>query len=157
MYERYPDRSIERGDTSKSALALATFVLAAIVLAALSLAPHDQSRLVKGVSCSILTEQEIAAVLGTHVQMLAPSGNICRYVSTGEQNSTLTVVARQDPRPPAEWEQTRPGTAMYVRSGKRSYVLVLSQPGRDEQAVTNEEMRLAALIRFNGVVAHRSL
>lgn len=165
MYERYPEQSIERDDASKSALAIATFVLAAIIFAAFALAPRDSGKLVKGVSCSVITEREISSILGTQMRMLAPSGNVCRYVSTGEESSTLTVIARQNPRPPAEWGEMQTDSlhlvghdgALYVRSGDKSYILMLSQPGQSSQAVTDGELRLAAFVRYPGVIARNGL
>ena len=155
MYERSLEHSIERDDSSKSTLAIATFVLTALVVSAFAFAPaRDPSKVIAGVPCSVVSEKQIGAVLHAPMRMLPETGNVCRYVATSGAEQTLTVIARKETLPPEDWgvptsalDVQRHGDTLYVRSGDRSYLLFLVAPGEDPQTILADELRLAALAR----------
>jgi len=153
-----------------SELATATFVVIAIILISFILAPQrNPSELVRGVPCSVLSETEIGAVLGTHVQLEPTSGNICRYVSTDRSDErNLIVVAKRDTELPATWGEgsnaglqaagsalVRHGDTLYVRKGSRSYLLIVLPHTADGELAFNQEMRLAARLASSGRIANR--
>ena len=137
MYER---NSIEpySGPTvsaSQQFIAIAAIIVA--IFAAFMLAPaRDTSKVVPGIACSVLSEAEITAVIGTPVQLLPTTGNVCRYVATaGQTERSVVVVAHR----------------IDVPQPHMAYTIAVVEPQRDEAAAENERGRLAALIPKPGI------
>ncbi len=118
--------------------------------------PRNPAKVVPGIPCSVLSENEISAVLGTPMRMMPTSGSICQYVSTTSGAPSLFVVARRDPRTPAEPDAVpiaglggtaaHVGNTLYVRYGAHAYSFaVVPQLTPDDHAF-GKELQLARLL-----------
>jgi hypothetical protein len=128
---------------------------------------HDPTKVVAGVPCSVLSEEQIGDVLGAQMRLLPTTGTVCQYVSTTSGSRSLFVIARHDSLFPAS--AMRSGTvihglgdgavladnAMYVRYGARSYVFHVVPTTSDAAATTGEELRLAMLMHRPLVAQNR--
>ncbi|MDB5042720.1 MAG: hypothetical protein JWN27_3446, partial [Candidatus Eremiobacteraeota bacterium] len=58
----------------------------------------DPANVVRGLPCSVLSENDISAVLGTTMRLMPSTGTVCQYASTSEvSNARLFVVAHRGP------------------------------------------------------------
>jgi hypothetical protein len=126
---------------------------------------HDPTKVVAGVPCSVLSEQQISEVLGTQMRLMPTTGTVCQYVATTSEPRSLFVIARHDSLFPASALQR--GTlinglgdaavladnAMYVRYGPRSYVFHVT-PTSDASS-SGEELRLAMMMHRPLVAQNR--
>ena len=67
------------------------FLVAALVALPL-VGKHDPDRLVPGVPCSILTEDQVGSILGGPVRLMPTDGQTCIYASTGEAPAREVLV-----------------------------------------------------------------
>ncbi|HEX3549772.1 MAG TPA: hypothetical protein VHT53_05320 [Candidatus Elarobacter sp.] len=82
-------------DISPKRAGIATLLLVAMFSIFAFAPPRDHSKLVRGIPCSVLSEDDISAALGTQVRLMPTSGTVCRYVSTTNGSSkSLIVIAR---------------------------------------------------------------
>jgi len=109
------------------------------MMAAFAFAPaRDPSKVIPGVACSVLSESEIANVVGTPVRLSPTTGTVCRYVATeSDKERAVTVIARREISP-------HPRVA---------YTVEVTEPQNEAQLASNERHRLVALIP--GHVAQR--
>jgi hypothetical protein len=149
--------------------ALATAILIAL-FAVLAFAPpfkHDATKVIAGVPCSVLSEEDISAVLGEPMRLMPTSGTVCQYVATGAGTSrALFVVARHDASPPLEMTQgsvavpglgdsaLRTANALYVRYGSRSYTFDIVPQSPNAAPPFAAELRLAKMMHRD-MVARR--
>jgi hypothetical protein len=80
-------------DMSPKRAGIAALLLVAMFSVFAFAPPRDHGKLVRGLPCSVLTEDEIGSVVGTPVQLMPTSGSVCRYVSTasGPARSVFVV------------------------------------------------------------------
>ncbi|HEV2738523.1 MAG TPA: hypothetical protein VGU66_08090 [Candidatus Elarobacter sp.] len=127
--------------------------------------PRDPAKVVPGIPCSVLSENDIGAVLGTPMRLMPTSGSICQYVSTTSGAPSLFVVARRDPRTPAE-PDTVPiaglgGTAvhyantLYVRYGTHAYTFAVVPQLTPDAHAFGKELQLARLLHRATIAQNR--
>ena len=133
------------------------------------LAPrHDATKVVGGLPCSLLSEAEIGAALGTPMLLMPSSGAVCRYVSTGNSGApSLFVIARRDQAIPAAIAQSgvavqgvgdaavRSPNGLYVRYGPHAYTFIIVPQGSADTKPAAEELRLAKLVRRPMIAQNR--
>jgi hypothetical protein len=100
------------------------------------------------------------------MRLMPTSGAICRYVATSASGApSLFVVARRDPRTPAEPDTVpvdglggaavRYANTLYVRYGAHAYTFaVVPQLTRDEKAF-GKELQLARLLHRAMIAQNR--
>jgi hypothetical protein len=127
---------------------------------------HDPTKVVAGVPCSVLSEEQISDVLGAPMRMLPTSGTVCQYVATTSGSRSLFVIARHDSLFPASAMRSGTvihglgdgavlaGNTMYVRYGARSYVFHVV-PSTPNDTGAGEELRLATLMHRPLVAQNR--
>jgi hypothetical protein len=127
---------------------------------------HDPTKVVAGVPCSVLSEEQISDVLGAPMRLMPTSGTVCQYVATTTGSRSLFVIARHDSLFPVS--AMRSGTiihglgdgavladnTMYVRYGPRAYVFHIV-PSTPNDTGTGEELRLATLMHRPLVAQNR--
>jgi len=135
--------SNERNEIIRASCAVVLLVVLFIVFA---FAPaRDPSKLVAGVPCSILSEQQIGAVFGAPMRMRPTDGTVCQYVSTdpGKQGMFF-VIARHDDA------QTTLGRVsdhrLNVRYHGRVYTLIAVSSGGNKNVAATEERRLGLVL-----------
>ena len=127
--------------------------------------PRDPTKVVPGIPCSVLSENDISAVLGAPMRLMPTSGSICQYVATTSGAPSLFVVARRDPRTPAEPDTVpvdglggaavRYANTLYVRYGAHAYTFaVVPQLAQDEHAF-GKELQLARLLHRAMIAQNR--
>lgn len=139
MYERNYSEPYVGPQIPYPTQGLAVIAIIVAILAAFAFTPpRDPSKVIPGLACSVISETEISAVVGTPMRLSPTTGTVCRYVGTeaGKQHSVL-VIARRELMP-------HPRVA---------YTVEVVEPERDVQLASNEESRLVALIP--GHVAQR--
>ena len=149
----------------KKALASLTIFVALFVMFAFA-PPRDPTKVVPGIPCSVLSENDISAVLGAPMRLMPTSGAICHYVSTTASGApSLFVVARRDTRTPAEPDTIpvdglggpalRYANTLYVRYGAHAYTFaVVPQLARDDRAF-GRELQLARLLHRATIAQNR--
>src|SRR5271170_934963 len=100
------------------------FFAGALVVAAL-LPHHDATRLVPGLTCSLVTEREASQALHADVMLEPSDGHLCRFVSAefSGNNLALVIVAR-DSRVPMRAAGT-PNDRIIVSRGNRGALIWL--------------------------------
>ena len=128
--------------------------------------PRDPTKVVPGIPCSVLSENDISAVLGAPMRLMPTSGAICQYAATTTSGApSLFVVARRDPRTPAEPDTVpvdglggaavRYANTLYVRYGAHAYTFaVVPQLTRDDSAF-GKELQLARLLHRAMIAQNR--
>jgi hypothetical protein len=128
--------------------------------------PRDPTKVVPGIPCSVLSENDISAVLGAQMRLMPTSGAICQYVATAASGApSLFVVARRDPRTPAEPDAVAVdglggpavhyANTLYVRYGAHAYTFaVVPQVTSDEHAF-GKELQLARLLHRATIAQNR--
>jgi hypothetical protein len=122
-------------------------------------APRDPSKVVSGLPCSVLSEEDISSVLGTSMRLMPSSGAVCRYVSTANGPSrSLFVIARRNPvvpEPPAADavrvggvgdEAARSNGSLFVRYGRRAYTFTVVPQTAADSGALEREVRLAKMV-----------
>ena len=148
--------------------AIAAIVLVAFFSLFAFAKPHDPTKVVAGIPCSVLSEQDISAVLGTEMRMMPSTGTICQYVSTGAGASrTLFVVARHNASIPVSMAHDgtpvqgvgdaamRSPNSVYVRYGSQSYTFDVVPNTANEAPRTAEELRLAKMMHRPMIAQNR--
>ncbi|GAC1615233.1 MAG: hypothetical protein NVS4B13_09660 [Candidatus Elarobacter sp.] len=148
--------------------ALATVTLVALFSFFAFAPPRDPTKVVAGVPCSVLSEEDISAVLGTQMRLMPTTGTVCHYVSTGAGASrALFVIARHDasmPKATAGDSAEVSGVgdaamlssnALYVRYGSRSYTFDVVPQSPDDARVGTQELRLAKMARRPAIAQNR--
>jgi hypothetical protein len=142
---------------------LATFVA---LLALFAFAPpRDPTKVVPGIPCSVLSENEISAVLGSPMRLMPTSGAVCHYVAMTSGAPSLFVVARHDPRTPAE-PDTVPidglggvaahyGNTLFVRYGTHAYTFAVVPQLTPDARVFAQELQLARLLHRSTIAQNR--
>ena len=152
-YERRDPAEVKRAG-------IATMVIIIAVLALCIFGPrHDPTKVVIGMPCSVLSETQIGAALGTPVQLMPSDGTICRYVPTDpRRTNTIYVIAQRGIMPSdATTIADSAATALpavTVRNGARRYTLRVVPAASDTHAAYAAELRLAKLIQ-RPVIANR--
>jgi hypothetical protein len=159
-FERPPGFELQR--------AVAATILLVVLFSVFIFGPrHDPTKVVAGVPCSVLSEQQISEVLGTQMRLMPTTGTVCQYVATTSEPRSLFVIARHDALFPAT--ALRTGTlinglgdaavladnAMYVRYGPRSYVFHVAPTTMSDASSTGEELRLAMMMHRPLVAQNR--
>ena len=153
-------------EPKRAVAAIAIFVALFSVLAFAH--PHDQTKVVAGIPCSVLSEQDISAVLGTNMRLMPTSGTICQYVATsGGTSRTLFVVARHDATVPPSMvadgipvhgvgdAALRTPNAVYVRYGSRSYTFDVIPRSPTDALPIGQELRLAKMMHRPMIAQNR--
>ncbi len=139
MYERnytepYVGPQIPYSTQGLAVVAIIVAMLAAFVFTT----PRDPSKVIPGVACSVLSEAEISAVVGTPMRLSPTTGTVCRYVGTeSDKDRSVVVIARREITP-------------YPRV---AYTVEVVEPEHHVQLASDEKERLVALIP--GHVAQR--
>jgi hypothetical protein len=101
--------------------------------------PANPAKVVQGLPCSVLSENDISAVLGTTMRLMPSSGTVCGYASTSEVTSArLFVVAHR-----------QPGTARYA------YTFAVVPRNGDRQVAAAVQRQLAQLSHHQLVAQNR--
>ena len=118
--------------------------------------PRDPTKVVPGIPCSVLSENDISAVLGAPMRLMPTSGSICQYVATTYGAPSLFVVARHDPRTPAEPDTVpvdglggpavRYANTLYVRYGAHAYTFAVVPQLTPKTDTFGKEIQLARLL-----------
>ncbi len=139
MYERNYSEPYVGPNVPYSTQGLAIIAIIVAVVAAFAFAPpRDPSKVIPGVACSVLSETEISAVVGTPMRLSPTTGTVCRYVATqSDKERSVMVIARREVTP-------HPRVA---------YTVEVVEPERAAQLASHEKSRLVALIP--GHVAQR--
>ena len=128
--------SNERNEIVRAACAVALLV---VLFIAFAFAPaRDPSKLVAGVPCSILSEQQIGAVFDAPMRLRPTDGTVCQYVSTdSHKQGMFFVIARHDDTGVA----TNPNpNALPLRHRGRSYTLIaIADPAHANLALLREQ------------------
>ena len=127
--------------------------------------PRDPSKVVAGIPCSVLSENDISAVLGTPMRLMPTSGAICQYVSMTSGAPSLFVVARHDSHIPAEPDTVAVdglgGTAvrfantLYVRYGAHAYTFAVVPQATPNGRAYGQELALARLLHRAMIAQNR--
>jgi hypothetical protein len=115
-------------DISPKRAGIAALVLVAMFSIFAFAPPRDHSKTVHGLPCSVLSEDEIGAVLGTPVQLMPTSGAVCRYVSTANGPSRSVFVIAHGGAP-------------------RSYAFHVVPQSANDAVAAADETRLQRLVR----------
>jgi hypothetical protein len=151
----------DNGESSVKGRAIGAFAAIAALCALFAFAPrHDTTKVVGGIPCSILSEDQISAALGTPMRLVPTSGSVCRYVSTGAGSaSALFVIARREPPAPVSMKPdgmplrgvgdaaVRSTTGLDVRYGPRWYAFIIVPNDANDPKPLADEIRLAKLVR----------
>jgi len=133
--------------------ALAALALFAGFVALFAFAPPDDpTKVVAGLPCSVLSENEVAGVVGTPMRLMPTSGAICHYLpSQTESDAAVFVVAHHD----ASLSGRLPNGAVAVHAGP--YVYTIAVVGRDaaRPAPSDAAQRLAKLVQRPIIAANR--
>jgi hypothetical protein len=148
--------------------ALATAVLIGLFSLFAFAAPHDPTKVVAGIPCSVLSEDDVSAVLGTRMRLMPTTGTICHYVSTGDGASrALFVVARLEPSVPSSLMSdatpvsglgdaaVRTASTLYVRYGSQSYAFTVVPSSPNDAPHIAEELRLAKIVHRPMIARNR--
>jgi hypothetical protein len=101
--------------------------------------PANPAKVVQGLPCSVLSETDISAVLGTTMRLMPSSGTVCQYASTSEVTSArLFVVAHR-----------QPGAARYA------YTFAVVPRGGDGRVGAAEQRQLVKLSHHQLVAQNR--
>lgn len=162
LYPFEPDPTETKRAVAAIAILVALFSLLAFAR------PHDPTKVVSGVPCSVLSERDISAVLETEMRLMPTSGTICQYVSTGTASSrTLFVIARHDTTVPASIAREsvsvphvgdaamRSPNAVYVRYGTHAYTFDIVPASPNDRPHTAEELRLARMMHRPMIAQNR--
>jgi hypothetical protein len=147
---------------------IATGIIVALFAVLAFTAPRDPSRIVQGLPCSIVSEAQASAALGTQMRLMPTAGGVCQYVSVGDGSSrTLVVSASSTDRvariaqAPDASEVTGVGDAairsqdaLYVRYGTRSYRFSVA-PQTSSAASLADEVHVAKLVQPSLVARSR--
>jgi hypothetical protein len=127
--------------------------------------PRDPTKVVPGIPCSVLSENDISAVLGAPMRLMPTSGAICQYVATTSAAPSLFVVARRDARTPAEPDTVQVeglgGTAvryantLYVRYGAHAYTFAVVPQATPDAGAFGKELQLARLLHRATIAQNR--
>ncbi|HME03548.1 MAG TPA: hypothetical protein VKG38_11020 [Solirubrobacteraceae bacterium] len=94
----YDDRPLElaRDLEALGPLAKAAMLAGLALAVATALPQHDRARLLPGLDCSLVTEQEASRLLHAEVALEPSDGHLCRFASTeaSQPGVALIVVAR---------------------------------------------------------------
>jgi len=141
MYERINPEPYAGPEPSNTTQGLAIIaIILAILLTIWFAPPRDPSKVVPGISCSVVSETQISAVMGTDMQLLPTSGSLCRYVATNSdvERSVIVVAHRvESPRP------------------HNAFTVEVIEPISQGQSAQTERRRLVALIPRAGTIAVR--
>ena len=139
MYERNYAEPYVGPEVPYSTQGLAIIAIIVAVLAAFAFAPpRDPSKVIPGLACSVLSETEISAVVGTPMRLSPTTGTACRYMATeGNTERSVMVIAHRDVTP----------------HPRVTYTVEVIEPEGDVQVASSEKGRLVALIP--GHVAQR--
>lgn len=130
MYERYSE------DVPPMSQALAVIAILLLITGVFAFGPRrDPSKVVAGIPCSVLSETEIGAIIGTPMRLVPTTGTTCEYVATtsGMEHAVFITVHRNG-------------------SNKRVFAIAVVGPEGD-RAAQRERARLAAMIRPRAVAA----
>ena len=156
-----PDPSELKRAVTATAILIALFAMFAFA------PPRDPTKVVGGIPCSVLSENEVGTVLGAPMRLMPTDGTICHYVSTANGPSrALFVVARREPSVPNSIGNdvtpvhglgdaaARAGNTLYVRYGQHSYAFTVVPPTANDTPRIAEELRLAKLVHRPLIARH---
>jgi hypothetical protein len=152
--------SVATSPVERKRAAIALVLLLLLFGALAFVAPHDPTKVVSGLPCSVLSEEQIGEVLGTQMRLMPASstGTVCRYVPTASTGAhTLFVIARHASERPALSVAGTPlprigdeaiaGTdATYVRYGPHWYAFILVPRAAADRSAPALEQRLATMM-----------
>jgi len=158
-FEPLPTSENARSEIKRAAIATAILIALFAVLAFAAPFQHDPAKVVAGVPCSVLSEDDISAVLGEPMRLMPTSGTVCQYVATGAGTSrALFVIAHHDASLPVAMtgdSVTVPGLgdaairsahALYVRYGSHSYTFDIVPQSANDAPPFAKELRLAKMM-----------
>jgi len=158
----YSDRSYDDrrdpAEVKRAGIASVVIVIAALALCIFG-PRHDPTKVVIGMPCSVLSEAEIGATLGTPMQLMPSDGTICRYVPTDPRHThTLYIIAQRGIVPSDATTIPEPASAsspaVTVRTGTRRYTVRIVPAAPDSAASYAAEMRLAKLVQRPVIAAN---
>jgi hypothetical protein len=159
----YSDRSYDDrrdpAEVKRAGIASVVIVIAALALCVFG-PRHDPTKVVVGMPCSVLSEAEIGATLGTPMQLMPSDGTICRYVPTDPRHThTLYIIAQRGIVPSDATvladSASAASPAVTVRTGTRRYTVRIVPAAPDSRAVYATEMRVAKLVQRPVIAANR--
>jgi hypothetical protein len=130
MYERTYSDAYVAPNVPYSTQGLAIIAIILVIVAAFAFVPaRDPSKVIPGVACSVMSETEIAAVVGSPVRLSPTTGTVCRYVATAgnTERSVLVIASREETPHP-----------------RLAYSVEVVEP--NAQLASNEQHRLMTLI-----------
>lgn len=139
MYEY--DRFDSQDQKFGRAQGLVVVLLIAAFIMMLYLAPrHDPSKLIAGMRCSVVSENDISALLHTPMRLVPTSGTVCQYVSTDARIGRTLYVVAHGPQSPGG----APAVAfkIFPRDG-------------DDPAAAQLEMQLARMTSHSKIAQNR--
>jgi hypothetical protein len=158
MYEPSPiGREPTLQDLKAAAASLALLIALFAVFAFAS--PRDPTKVVAGLPCSILSEEQISGVLGTPMRLMPSSGAVCQYASTESGvERRLFVVARHETSLPGPARDVvtlhgigdaaiRSENGTYVRFGDRAFAFTIVPRAVAGANDAEHELRLATMVR----------
>lgn len=159
----YSDRSYDDrrdpGEIKRAGIASVAIVIAALALFIFG-PRHDPTKVVAGIPCSVLSETDIGAALGTPMQLMPSDGTICRYVPTDPSRThTLYIIAQHGivPSDATTISGTAPDAspAVTVRTGTRRYIVRIVPAGPNPRGAYAAELRVAKLVQRPVIAANR--
>jgi hypothetical protein len=159
----YSDRSYDDrrdpGEITRAGIATVAIVIAALALCIFG-PRHDPTKVVAGIPCSVLSETEIGAALGTPMELMPSDGTICRYVPTNPGHThTLYIIAQRGivPSEATTISDTTPDTspAVTVRTGTRRYTVRIIPAAPNPHGAYAAELRVAKLGQHPVIAANR--
>jgi len=157
----YADRSYDDrrdpGEIKRAGIATVAVIIAALALCIFG-PRHDPTKVVAGIPCSVVSETEIGAALGTPMQLMPSDGTICRYVPTDPHSThTLYIIAQRGIAPttalPGAAAATPPEVT--VRAGTHRYIVRIVPAAPNLDATYAAELRLAKLVQRPVIAAYR--
>ena len=130
MYDRSFSEAYVAPNVPYSTQGIAIIAIILAVVGAFAFVPaRDPSKVIPGVACSVMSETEIGAVMGSPVRLSPTTGTVCRYVATeGDQERSVLVIAHREVTP-------HPRVA---------YAVEVVEPSA--QVASNEQHRLISMI-----------
>jgi hypothetical protein len=122
------DPSDERSRLGRALVAIA--LLAGFVALFAFAPPDDPTKVVSALPCSVLTENQVAAVIGTPMKLMPTSGVTCHYVPSGAGD-------------------------IAVRAGTHVYTIAVVSHDAVRAAPPGAAQRLAKLVRRPMIAANR--
>jgi hypothetical protein len=101
MYDRNYSDAYVAPNVPYSTQGIAVIAIILAIVGVFAFVPaRDPSKVIPGVACSVMSETEIGAVIGSPVRLSPTTGTVCRYVATeGDNERSVLVIASREVTP----------------------------------------------------------